>query len=77
MKRAMNTEFTHMKIQIGLFLFPLHTINPFDNGSISMYFDDDTNHVTIAAGTLYDNAIGYIYKLPSDPFKKTDDNLWL
>jgi len=53
------------------------TINPFENGSMAIYVDDDTSHVTIAAGTLDDNAIGYIYKLPSESFEKLDDRQWL
>lgn len=53
------------------------TINPFENGSIAIYVDDETSHVTISTGTLDDNAIGYIYKVPSDTFEKIDDKQWL
>jgi hypothetical protein len=44
---------------------------------MSIYVDDDTSDVTIAAGTLDDNAIGYIYKVSSKPFEKLDDKQWL
>ena len=41
------------------------TINPFENGSMAIYVDDETSDVTIAAGTLDDDAVGYIYKVSS------------
>jgi hypothetical protein len=53
------------------------TIQPFDNGSMAIYVDDDTSHVTIAAGILDDDASGYIYKIPSEYFEKIDDKQWL
>lgn len=53
------------------------TINPFDNGSMAIHVDDETSYVTISAGTLDDNAIGYIYKVPSESFTKIDDKQWL
>ena len=53
------------------------TIKPFENGSMAIYVDDDTSHVTISAGTLDDKAIGYIYRVPSKSFEKLDDRQWL
>jgi len=53
------------------------TITPFENGSMAIYVDDDTSHVTISAGTLDDDAIGYIYKVPAESFVKLDERQWL
>ena len=53
------------------------TIKPFDNGSLGIYVDDYTSHVTISAGILDDDAIGYIYRIPSGSFEKLDDLQWL
>ena len=53
------------------------TINPFENGSMAIYADDDTGEVTIAAGTLDDHAVGYIYKVSSETFTKIDDRQWI
>ena len=53
------------------------TIKPFEIGSMAIYVDDDTSHVTIAAGTLDDDAIGYIYKISSETFEKLDEKQWL
>jgi hypothetical protein len=53
------------------------TINPFENGSMAIYVDDETSHVTISAGILEDKAIGYIYKVPSELFAKIDNKQWL
>jgi outer membrane lipoprotein-sorting protein len=53
------------------------TIKPFENGSMAIYVDDDTSHVTISVGTIDDNAIGYIYKVSSKSFEKLDERQWL
>jgi len=53
------------------------TINPFENGSMAIYAEDDTGEVTIAAGTLDDHAVGYIYKVSSETFTKIDDRQWI
>ena len=53
------------------------TIKSFNNGSMGIYVDDDTSHVTISAGILDDYAIGYIYKVSSKSFEKLDDKQWL
>jgi len=53
------------------------TVNPFENGSMSIYVDDDTGDVTISAGILDDGADGYVYKVPADTFEKLDEKQWL
>jgi len=53
------------------------TIIPFENGSLSIYVDDDTGDVVIRAGIWDENAVGYIYKIPSDSFEKIDGRQWL
>jgi hypothetical protein len=53
------------------------TIKPFENGSMAVYVDDDTSHVTINVGILDDNAVGYIYKVSSESFEKLDNLQWI
>jgi hypothetical protein len=53
------------------------TITPFDNGSMGIYVDDDTNFVTITAGIWDETAIGYIYKVSSETFELIDNKQWL
>ena len=53
------------------------TLKPFEDGTMAVCVDDETGNVTIAAGTLDDNADGYIYKVSSDLFHKIDGLQWL
>ena len=53
------------------------TIEPFGNGSMAIYIDDETGHVTISAGTLDENAPGFVYRVPSDAFEPLDGRQWL
>lgn len=53
------------------------TIKPFENGSLNIYFSDETSDVTIYEGIWDETAVGYIYKLPSDTFEKLDELQWL
>jgi len=53
------------------------TITPFANGSMAIYVDDKTSDVTINAGILDENTIGYIYTVSSETFEKIDDQQWL
>jgi hypothetical protein len=53
------------------------TINPFENGSMAIYVDDETSDITISAGTLDNNAVGYIYKVSSASFEKLDGLQWI
>jgi hypothetical protein len=52
-------------------------IKPLPNGTMAINFDDSTGKVTIKAGTLDRDSIGYVYKVPSDTFVKIDDHQWI
>lgn len=52
-------------------------IKPLPNGTMAIYFDDSTGKVSIKAGILDRDSIGYVYKVRSDTFAKIDDHQWI
>lgn len=53
------------------------TILPHENGYMSFSVDDETGEVTISAGIIDEDAVGYIYKISSEKFEKIDKKQWL